>query len=124
MCWDAHSLNIGFAVATFGVIALSLIAVLPRFNTTRTGQAATLGGGLFASVFVVGPLLARWLRIGDGAMVVCALVVALLLIVPPINTTRRRRVIAFVCGVAVVMVVALVTVQIAQRVVTPTCFPL
>ena len=121
MCWETQSLYLGFAVVTLGIITLSLIAVLPRFNTTRAGQAVTLGGGFFASVFLFAPLLARWLRIGDGAMVVCARVIALLLIVAPINTTRRRRAIGFVGGVAVVIAITLITVQIAQRMVTPTC---
>ena len=124
MCWDTQSLYIGFSVATLGIITLALIAVLPWFNTTRTGQAVTLGGGFFASVFFVAPLLGRWLRIGDGAMVVCALVIALLLIVPPINTTRRRRLTTFVGGVAAEVAITLVIVQIAQRTVTPTCIPL
>ena len=123
MCWDMQSLFIGFAVATFGVITMAIIALLPRFNTTNAGRAVTLGGGLLASVFVAGPLLADWLRIGDGALVVCALVVALLLIFPPINTDRRRRTIAFSSGVLGVMVVALASVQIAQGLITPICLP-
>lgn len=69
-------------------------------------------------------MLARWLRIGDGALVVCALVLALFVIVPQFNTTRHSRTIAFVCGVAFVTVVTVVTIQVAQNVVTPTCIPL
>jgi hypothetical protein len=124
MCWDMQSLFIGFAIVTFGVITLAIIAILPQFNTTSADRAATLGGGLFASVFVAGPLLADWLMIGDGAIVVCALVVGLLLIFPPINTTSRRRAFAFGSGIVGVLAVALVTVQIAQGLVTPTCLPL
>jgi hypothetical protein len=123
MCWDLQSLYIGFAVVTVGLITLSILAFLPRFNTTSAGRAATLGGGLFASVFVVAPLLADWLRIGDGALVICTLVVALLLIVPPMNTTGRRRTITFGSGIVGVMAIALVSVQVAQELVTPICLP-
>jgi len=55
---------------------------------------------------------------------VCALVLALFVIVPQFNTTRHSRTIAFVCGVAFVTVVTVVTIQVAQNVVTPTCIPL